>query len=82
MTALITNTTDEAKPVRLIVVSYDEATGALAGISLSEGTSVDANGSVILEADAPETSEYKVMVWNDLSNTKPLIRAVTELAQQ
>ena len=82
VTALITNTTDEAKPVRLIVVSYDEATGALAGISLSEGTSVDANGSVILEADAPETSEYKVMVWNDLSNTKPLIRAVTELAQQ
>lgn len=82
VTALITNTTDEAKPVRLIVVSYDEATGALAGISLSEGTSVDANGSVILEADAPETSEYKVMVWNDLSNTQPLIRAVTELAQQ
>ncbi len=82
VTALITNTTDEAKPVRLIVVSYDEATGALAGISLSEGTSVDANGSVILEAEAPETSKYKVMVWNDLSNTKPLIRAVTELAQQ
>lgn len=56
--------------VILIVASYKN--GVLKNIAVSDETSISENSIITLEANAPITNEYKIMVWDSLNNIMPL----------
>jgi exo-poly-alpha-galacturonosidase len=71
VTATVTSNVNEAKTAVLIVASYEN--GVMKNVSISDETTISANGSVSLETAAPTTDEYKIMVWNSLQSMIPII---------
>ena len=53
----------------LIVASYEN--GVMKSVSVSDETDISQNGTT-LETNAPETNDYKVMVWDSLNTMQPL----------
>ena len=64
-----TNNTTETKSAVLIVASYEN--GVVKSVSFSDETDILPN-SATLETKAPETSDYKVMIWDSLNTMRPL----------
>ena len=75
----ITNETETDQPVRLIVVSYEN--GVLKSIKLSDTESIAAGASADITAGAPDTTEFKILLWDSLGAGSPLMDFVTELAE-
>lgn len=70
VTVNITSSVLEKRNAVLIVASYEK--GVMKNISVSEETEIGANGTVTLEAKAPTTNEYKIMVWDSVNSMMPL----------
>ena len=64
-----TNNTSETQSAVLIVASYEN--GVMKSVSVSDETDISQNGTT-LETNAPETNDYKVMVWDSLNTMQPL----------
>lgn len=64
-----TNNTTETKSAVLIVASYEN--GVVKSVSFSDETDILPNGATI-ETNAPETIDYKVMIWDSLNTMRPL----------
>ena len=75
----ITNESETDQPVRLIVVSYEN--GVLKSIKLSDTESIAAGASADITAGAPDTTEFKILLWDSLGAGSPLMDFVTELAE-
>ena len=63
-----TNNTSETQSAVLIVASYEN--GVMKSVSVSDETDISQNGTT-LETNAPETNDYKVMVWDSLNTMQP-----------
>lgn len=84
----VTNNTDTAMNARLLVASYN-ADGTLAGVEMSEATSVGAaeqagvngKGTTVTFTAPVTTSKYKIMLWDGAETMNPLIDAVDSPAE-
>lgn len=70
VSAEIKNNISEARKAVLIVASYEN--GVMKDISVSDETDISENTTAMLEANAPTTDEYKIMVWDGLNSMMPL----------
>ena len=66
----VKNNTDTDKTAVLIVADYEN--GVMKNMSLSGETVISGGDTLILEADAPESSEYKIMIWDSMKNMVPI----------
>lgn len=70
VSAEIKSNVAEKRSAVLIVASYEN--GVMKDISISDETDISKNATVMLEANAPTTTEYKIMVWDGLNSMMPL----------
>ena len=69
----VSNNTGAAKTAVMLVASYEN--GIMKGLSVSQEASVEDGGNAELEAAAPVTEEYRIMVWESAQSMKPLSRS-------
>lgn len=77
ITVSVENKAPDAANVRLIVASYQD--GTLVSTKLSSQTT--AEGTTVFEVEQPDTSEYKILVWDSLSGMIPLADPVNNLGE-
>ena len=72
----VTNNTEDPANAIMIVASYND--GVLCGLSVSTDSVIEAGGTLTLEADAPQSETYKVMLWDGLGSMNKLMTKLTE----
>ena len=70
VTVNITSNVSENRNAVLIVASYEN--GVMKNISVSDETKISAKGNAALTANAPTTEDFKIMIWNSLSEMIPV----------